>query len=153
MRAESEITEKIRNSFQGFFILQKEPGKNMSVKEQNPLQPPLNRAGSPGSLASPSWCQALWWVLPSLAGGGAGPSCGGCGCPLAPAASSDGGAWDVPAPPGAPFPQILAALWGGKVPGTSLTLACKVRVWRSSAPRGDGDSHPALCFRWHRHRG
>lgn len=62
MRAELETNEKIRNFFQGSFILQKEPGKNMCTKVQNPLQPPLNPAASPGSLASPSWCWARWWV-------------------------------------------------------------------------------------------
>lgn len=107
MRAELETNEKIRNFFQGSFILQKEPGKNMCTKEQTPLQSPLNPAASPGSLASPSWCCARWWVHQT---------------------SSNRGAWDVPAPPGALSADLGCSFFGGKVPGTSLTLACKVRA-------------------------
>lgn len=79
----------------------------MCTKEQTPLQSPLNPAASPGSLASPSWCWARWWVHQTSSTEGPGMS---------------QHLWGL-------FLQILAALfWGGKVPGTSLTLACKVRA-------------------------
>lgn len=125
MRAELETNEKIRNFFQGSFILQKEPGKNMCTKVQNPLQPPLNPAASPGSLASPSWCWARWWVHQTSSTEGPGMS---------------QHLWGL-------FLQILATLFLGKSARHQPHLGLQSP---SSAPR---DSHPALCFCWHRHRG